>query len=138
MKWNSKPHYRVQAPARARDVELLFRTLAPVCIRTNLYRPHNVASPFYGQIDSMDHPVMIDLRTTAAELYSKKITLLLAVKKHEMEFKTTLSRSSSRSSQRCRAPVPNTRPPSVSEQTYIVPTTLPVHSTVKLIPWIIQ
>ena len=50
------------------------------------------------QMDSIDHPVMIDLRTTAAERNSKKLILLLAVKKQEMEFKTTLTRSSSRSS----------------------------------------
>ena len=68
------------------------------------------------QSDSIDHEGMVDLRATAAELQSKKLTLLLAVKKHEIEFKSAPTRSSSRSSQSSRAPISNTRPPSESNQ----------------------
>ena len=74
------------------------------------------------QMDSIDHQVMVNLRATAAELQSKKLTLLLAVKKHEIEFKSAPTRSSSRSSQSSRAPISNTRPPSESEPTYTIPT----------------
>ena len=74
------------------------------------------------QMDSIDHQVMVNLRATAAELQSKKLTLLLAVKKHEIEFKSAPTRSSSRSSQSSRAPISNTRPPSESEPTYAIPT----------------
>ena len=74
------------------------------------------------QMDSIDHQVMVNLRATAPELQSKKLTLLLAVKKHEIEFKSAPTRSSSRSSQSSRAPISNTRPPSESEPTYSIPT----------------
>ena len=74
------------------------------------------------QMDSIDHQVMVDLRATATELQSKKFTLLLAVKKHEIEFKSAPTRSSSRSSQSSQAPISNTRPPSESEPTYTIST----------------
>ena len=46
MKWNLKPHYHVQAPARARVVELLFRTLPPHLFQNEWYTdPINVPSP---------------------------------------------------------------------------------------------
>ena len=68
------------------------------------------------QMDSIDHPIMIDLRSTAANLQSKKLNLLLAVKKHEIEFKSGPTRSSSRSSQGSRPVFPNPYPSLCSEQ----------------------
>ena len=75
MKWNSKPHYRVQAPARARDVELLFRTLAPVCIRTNLYRasPVDLRAPFRNLdpvfIAATSHPLPQNVPSVPTNLH---------------------------------------------------------------------
>ena len=64
-------------------------------------------------MDSIDCPVLIALRFTAAELQSKKLNLFLALKKHEMEFKITPTRSISHSSESSQAPNQNIRPLSV-------------------------
>ena len=89
----------------------------------------DIDSRLTNALTSKDDPTFCNLpyENFTRKLFDLEVVLRQMVsidhhERHEIEFKSAPTRSSSRSSQSSRAAISNTRPPSESEPTYTIPT----------------